>query len=234
VSAPTIRTVQLRPGGPHLPARGKFVSLEGLEGVGKTTNLDFIEAALQSAGHTVTRTREPGGTQIGEALRALALSDEGAISEMTELLLMAAARIEHVAEVIAPALAAGRWVLCDRYLDASIAYQGGGRELGAAFVADLHERLGVTLKPDLTLLLDMPVADGLARMQARGATDRIEKEGCAFFERTRAAYLALARAEPGRVVIIDANQALPAVQDSIAVVLAARLGISPGASVSSR
>lgn len=233
MSAHILRTVQTRPGGPHLPARGKFISLEGLEGVGKTTNLDFIEAALQSAGQTVTRTREPGGTRIGEALRALALSDDGEISPTTELLLMAAARIEHVAKVITPALAAGRWVLCDRYLDASIAYQGGGRELGAAFVADLHERLGVTLKPDLTLLLDMPVADGLARMQARGATDRIEKEGRTFFERTRASYLGLARAEPERIVIIDADQALPAVQNSIALALATRLGIRAGASASS-
>lgn len=208
------------------PSRGRFISLEGLEGVGKTTNLDFVEAALRGAGHEVTRTREPGGTKIGEALRALALSDDAEISAMTELLLMTAARIEHVGRVIEPALAAGHWVLCDRYLDASIAYQGGGRELGAALVADLHTRLGVTRKPDLTFLLDMPVADGLTRMEARGATDRIEKAGHAFFERTRASYLELAQAEPERIVIIDAAQALHAVQRAIGVALASRMGIS--------
>jgi len=205
--------------------RGRFVSLEGLEGVGKTTNRAFVEQRLQAAGHEVIVTREPGGTPVGEALREIALRADGTLRDETELLLMTASRVEHVARVIEPALARGAWVLCDRYLDASVAYQGGGRELGPAFVAELHARLGVTLAPDLTLLLDMPVHAGLERMAKRGAPDRIEQEGIAFFERARAAYLARAEAEPERVVVIDASRPLDAVQASIAAVLIERLGL---------
>lgn len=206
-------------------SRGRFVSLEGLEGVGKTTNRVAMERALRAAGHTVTSTREPGGTTIGESLRDIVLAAGGSMQPQTELLLMAASRVEHVAQVIEPALARGDWVLCDRYLDASVAYQGGGRELGAEFVVDLHARLGVTLEPDLTILLDMPVAEGLARMAARGAPDRIEQEGLAFFERARDAYLSRATAEPDRIVVIDASRPLDAVQAAIAAAMRERLGI---------
>ena len=209
-------------------ARGRFITLEGLEGVGKTTNGAFVAAALRAAGHTVLTTREPGGTPLGERLRTLVLESGGAMRPETELLLMSASRIEHVAEVIEPALAGGQWVLCDRFLDASVAYQGGGRELGTDFVARLHAELGVSLAPDLTVLLDMPVADGLARMRERGEPDRIEREGEAFFERARAAYLARAAADPARVVVIDAARPLAAVQASIARALAERLGIGSG------
>ena len=165
--------------------RGRFVTLEGLEGVGKTTNREHVEERLRAAGHAVLATREPGGTPFGEQLRALVLEAGSGLRAETELLLMTASRVEHVARVIEPALARGEWVLCDRFLDASVAYQGGGRELGAGFVAELHARLGVTLAPDLTILLDLPVEVGLARMNARGTPDRIEREGVAFFERGR-------------------------------------------------
>jgi dTMP kinase len=133
----------------------------------------------------------------------------------TELMLMAASRIEHVAQVIEPALARGDWVLCDRFLDASVAYQGGGRELGQPLVEQLHQLMGMTLQPDLTLLLDMPVADGLARMAERGAPDRIEQETLVFFERARAAYGQRAREDSSRVAVINAGQPLLAVQAMI-------------------
>ena len=205
--------------------RGRFVTLEGLEGVGKTTNRDFVERRLREAGHEVLVTREPGGTPLGEELRALVLASDGTMRSETELLLMTAARLEHVGAVIAPALERGTWVLCDRYLDASVAYQGGGRELGTRFVAELHDRLGVALAPDLTLLLDMPIEAGLARMSARGVPDRIEREGVAFFERARRAYLERAAAEPARIVVVDADRPLADVQDSIDAALAERLGV---------
>ena len=210
---------------PH--PRGRFVTLEGLEGVGKTTNLAHVESRLRATGRDVVVTREPGGTPFGERLRALVLAADAELRAETELLLMAASRVEHVARVVEPALARGAWVLSDRFLDASVAYQGGGRGLGPALVADLHARLGVTLVPDLTILLDLPVAAGLARMRARGTPDRIEREGVAFFERARAAYLERAAAEPGRVVVVDASAALPDVRAAIDRALAERLGLDP-------
>ena len=212
--------------------RGRFVTLEGLEGVGKTTNREHVEERLRAAGHAVLATREPGGTPLGERLRALVLEAGSGLRAETELLLMTASRVEHVARVIEPALARGEWVLCDRYLDASVAYQGGGRELGAAFVAELHARLGVTLSPDLTILLDLPVEAGLARMNARGTPDRIEREGVAFFERARAAYLERAAAEPERIVVVEAGRPLDEVRTSIDAALESRLGIVSEAAAS--
>lgn len=206
--------------------RGRFVTLEGLEGVGKSTNGASLAEALRAAGHRVLTTREPGGTPLGERLRALVLESGGTMRAETELLLMSASRVEHVAEVIEPALARGEWVLCDRFLDASVAYQGGGRGLGMAFVARLHAELGVTLSPDLTFLLDMPVGGSLDRMRARGRPDRIEREGEAFFERARDAYLARAAADPERVVIVDAARPLDEVWASIVAALAERLGVA--------
>ena len=184
--------------------RGKFITLEGLEGVGKTTNRELIEAQLQRAGIDFVGTREPGGTKVGESLRELVLHAHGELQAQTELLMMTASRVEHIAQLIEPALESGRWVLCDRYLDASAAYQGAGRQLGIETVLNLHTLMGVSLEPDLTLLLDMPVEDGLARMAARGSPDRIEREAVAFFERARQAYLTRAKAAPHRVTVIDA------------------------------
>lgn len=195
--------------------RGKFITLEGLEGVGKTTNRTFVESLLNEHNIEFVGTREPGGTELGESLRNLVLHAAGQMQNETELLLMAASRVEHVGQVIEPALASGSWVLCDRFLDASIAYQGAGRQLGVSRVAELHKMMGVTIKPDLTLLLDMPVEAGLARMAARGKPDRIESEALEFFERARAAYLQRAADDPDRVVIIDASRSVEAVQASV-------------------
>ncbi len=195
--------------------RGRFITLEGLEGVGKTSNLETIVSHLQDHGIDPLVTREPGGTEIGEALRKVVLGSGHQMSAMTELMVIAAARLEHVNTVIEPALAAGRWVVSDRYLDASLAYQGGGRELGAEQVLSLHQYIGVTLQPDLTLLLDMSVEAGLERMHTRGEPDRIEQESLAFFERARAAYLAQAQAEPLRMTVINAAYPLIAVQVAV-------------------
>lgn len=195
--------------------RGKFITLEGLEGVGKTTNRAFVEGLLNENAISFVGTREPGGTELGETLRNLVLHAAGQMRDETELLLMTASRVEHVGKVIEPALSSGQWVLCDRFLDASIAYQGAGRELGVERVAELHRMMGVTLEPDLTLLLDMPVEAGLARMAARGQPDRIERETIAFFERARSAYLQRAADAPNRVVVIDASVSLDRVQASV-------------------
>jgi len=198
---------------------GKFLSLEGLEGVGKTTNLEFIQDTLETAGLSVVVTREPGGTELGEALRNVLLHSSHTMQAETEMLMMAASRVEHVAKVILPALAEGKWVLSDRYLDASLAYQGGGREIGVQKVKDIHTLAGVTRLPDLTLLLDMPIALGRERIAARSAADRIEAEADPFFERCRSAYLAVAAADPDRVKVVDASRSLDIVQTKIAQAL---------------
>jgi len=204
--------------------RGKFITLEGLEGVGKTTNRAYLESLLNDAGQVFVGTREPGGTPLGESLRDLVLHSGGEMQDETELLLMAASRVEHVSKVIEPALQRGDWVLCDRFLDASIAYQGAGRQLGVERVATLHSMMGVTLEPDLTILLDMSVEAGLARMSARGAPDRIEREKLDFFERARAAYLQRAAEAPDRVVIVDASGSLEEVQSAVKVAMTPLLG----------
>jgi dTMP kinase len=197
------------------PERGRFITLEGLEGVGKTTNRDFVQSMIEQAGVHVQVTREPGGTALGELLRNMVLHDGHDMQARTELLLVAASRVEHVEQVIEPALAQGQWVLSDRFMDASVAYQGGGRQLGSDFVLQLHELLGIDLEPDLTLLLDMPVEAGLRRMAARGTPDRIEQEAVDFFERARQAYLERAVRQPGRILIIDAGRSLVDVQATI-------------------
>ncbi len=202
-----------------VPMRGKFITLEGLEGVGKTTNRAYVESLLDAAGIAFVGTREPGGTPLGESIRNLVLHAGGNMSDETELLLMAASRVEHVAQVIEPALQRGKWVLCDRFLDASIAYQGAGRQLGVDRVVQVHELMGVSIEPDLTLLLDMPVEAGLARMAARGKPDRIEQEGLGFFERARQAYLLRAEASPHRVTVIDAAQTLEQVKSDVEAAL---------------
>lgn len=196
--------------------RGKFITLEGAEGVGKTTNLEFIRRQIEAVGREVVVTREPGGTPLGEQIRSLVLQrrDDGMASD-TELLLMFAARAEHLAHVIRPALDAGKWVLCDRFTDATYAYQGGGRGIPGARIAVLEDWVQGELQPDLTLLLDLPVAEGLQRAGKRSAPDRFESEQAAFFERVRQAYLALAHQHPQRYRVIDAAQPLEIVQQRI-------------------
>ncbi len=203
-------------------ATGKFITVEGGEGAGKTSNLAFIREFLEGQGLEVVFTREPGGTALGEELRELLLGHEhDGMSSDAELLLMFAARAEHVAAVIKPALARGAWVLCDRFTDATYAYQGGGRGLDRRRIADLEQWVQGDLRPDLTLLLDLPVAQGLERAGRRSEPDRFEREQMGFFERVRAAYLGLAREHPERMRVVDASLALARVQSQLAEQLAA-------------
>lgn len=200
---------------------GRFITVEGIEGTGKSTNIDFIHSELRAAGRDVVLTREPGGTPLGEAIRGLLLDpDYAGMDPRCELQLVFAARAEHLARVIRPALARGQWVLCDRFTDATYAYQGGGRGLESAVIAALETLVQGDFRPDLTLLLDVPVEVGLARAGRRGAPDRFEQEQAAFFERVRACYLDMARQQPARYRVIDAGQPLAAVQRGIAGVLA--------------
>lgn len=193
--------------------RGLFITVEGGEGVGKSTNIAFIRRQLEAAGVELVVTREPGGTPLGEELRTVLLAvRDGGISAMAELLLIFAARAQHIEEVIEPALAAGRWVLCDRFTDATYAYQCGGRGLDREAVATLEALVQGTLLPDCTLLLDAPVDTGMNRIRERGEPDRFEREELAFFERVRASYHQLATDSSGRYRIIDASQPLEAVQ----------------------
>ncbi|HEV2332600.1 MAG TPA: dTMP kinase [Gammaproteobacteria bacterium] len=195
------------------PARGRFITLEGLEGVGKSTHMEFVSGWLRDHGLTVVVTREPGGTPGADEVRNTLLKVRGeSFDPMAELLLMFAARALHVESVIRPALAAGKWVLCDRFTDASYAYQGGGREIPAARIASLERMVLKGLKPDLTLLLDADVETGMARVQKRGSLDRFEQEQTAFFQRVRKVYLARAKHEPRRIKRVDAAQSIPAVQ----------------------
>ncbi|MGB3463289.1 MAG: dTMP kinase [Rhodanobacter lindaniclasticus] len=190
------------------PARGRFISLEGGEGAGKSTLLAGVLDCLRQRGLSVVQAREPGGTPVGEAVRAIVLDPALAgLAAETELLLMFASRAQLVREVIEPALAAGQWVVCDRFADASYAYQGGGRGQPVARIEELERWACDGVKPDLTLLLDLPVAAGRARAAGRGEADRIESEADAFFERVRASYRARAAQEPGRFRVIDASQA---------------------------
>ncbi|MGY3039082.1 dTMP kinase [Rhodanobacter sp. TND4EL1] len=190
-----------------MTARGKFISLEGGEGAGKSTLLAGLRACIEGQGISLVQTREPGGTGVGEAVRAIVLdpAQRGMAAE-TELLLMFASRAQLVREVIEPALAAGHWVLCDRYADASHAYQGGGRGQPTERIAELERWACKGLTPELTLLLDLPVATGRARAAGRGEADRIEAEADAFFERVRATYRERAEAEPRRFRVLDASQ----------------------------
>ena len=187
--------------------RGKLITLEGGEGAGKSTLLQGLRAHLEKLGVDVLQTREPGGTALGEAVRALVLdAKQQEMCAESEALLMFSARAQLVREVLQPALTAGRWVLCDRYTDASYAYQGGGRGMDMRALAHLETIATEGLKPDLTLLLDLPVAHGRARASGRSEADRIEREADVFFERVRAAYLARAAAEPWRFRVLDASQ----------------------------
>lgn len=185
-------------------ARGRFISFEGIDGAGKSTQHAWLVEYLQAQGHTVVATREPGGTPLGEKLRTLLLAEPMHLE--TEALLMFAARREHMAQVIEPALARGDWVVCDRFVDASFAYQGGGRGLDWKKLEDLAAWVLGKLQPDLTLIFDAPVAIAQQRLHAATSKpDRFEQEQSAFFERVRAAYLRIATENPDRVRLIDAT-----------------------------
>ena len=185
-------------------ASGKFISIEGIEGVGKTTHCELIVECISRAGHDVVRTREPGGTELGEAIRALLLNPSlPPMAPITELMLMFAARAEHLDKVIGPALERGTWVVCDRFTDATYAYQGGGRGLDKQTIATLETLAQGTLRPHLTVLLDVPVELALSRATARGTPDRFELEQIEFFERVRRHFLDIAAREPHRVTVVD-------------------------------
>lgn len=200
--------------------RAAFITLEGIDGAGKTTHLEAIAAWIAARGYRLVRTREPGGTPLGEKLRALVLTQP--MSAGTEALLMFAARHEHVDQVIAPALASGSWVVSDRFSDASVAYQGGGRGLGVERVAMLEDWTHPGLRPDLTLLFDIdPVLAAQRVAQARGERDRFEQEQGEFFTRVRQAYLQRAQAEPARFCVLDAAASVAEVRARIESALAA-------------
>ena len=200
-------------------ARGAFITLEGTEGVGKTTNLDFVCATIRRAGFDVVRTREPGGTPLAEEIRELLLAvREEPVADMAELLLVFAARAQHLARTIDPALRAGSWVVCDRFTDATYAYQGGGRGIDEAAIAALEDLVHEHLQPDLTLMLDAPFDAVASRLGGR-TRDRFEREQRDFFERVRASYLERAAQLP-RCVVIDAARGLDAVHTDISAALA--------------
>jgi len=204
--------------------KGLFITLEGGEGAGKSTQMAFVQQRLQDSLQTVGKnlqvTREPGGTVLGEQIRELLLDHrQTAMNSDTELLLMFAARAQHLAQLIRPALVAGDWVLCDRFTDATYAYQGGGRGIALNRIAALEDWVQGELRPDLVLLLDLPVETGMARAGERGELDRFEREQRTFFERVRQTYRERAAAEPGRYRIIDAAQDIEQVQAQIDIVL---------------
>lgn len=195
---------------------GLFISIEGVEGAGKSTNHQFVCDFLSAAGHTVIATREPGGTVEAEKIRSVLLDSENRLDAATEALLMFAARQEHLQQVIRPALTQGQTVVTDRFVDASYAYQGSGRGLGFDFIAELEALVVGTTVPDVTLYLDLDIEEGRRRVAARGAApDRIEQEDREFFNRVREGYLQRARSCPERFRIIDASKTLDSVQASL-------------------
>ena len=195
---------------------GKLITLEGGEGVGKTTNLQYITHVLTSRGIDLVVTREPGGTRLAESIRSLLLSEhDEKISEITELLLIFAARAQHLSKVIIPALTNGKWVVSDRFTDATFAYQGGGRGLNEQTIAQLEQIVQGDLRPDLPLVLDLAPEIGLERARKRAALDRFEREKLEFFSRVREAYRHRAAREPQRCVLVDASRPLDEVQHDI-------------------
>jgi dTMP kinase len=194
----------------------KFITIEGIEGVGKSTNMAHLTTILEARGNKVLTTREPGGTPLAERIREMLIEHgDEPMPEIAELLLMFASRSLHVNNVIKPALAAGTWVVCDRFTDASRAYQGGGRGIPLDDINQIARWVMGDFEPDRTILLDAPVETGMSRAGKRGDPDRFEVERHDFFKRVRDAYLQLAAAEPERFVIVDATQELAAVQDDI-------------------
>ena len=202
-------------------ARGKFITVEGIEGVGKSTNIAFMADLIERRGYGVVTTREPGGTPAAERIRALLLEHGSEpVPDIAEMLLFFAARSLHLSNRIRPALNRGDWVVCDRFTDASRAYQGFGRRLGLERINTLAEWVQEGLEPDLTILLDAPASVGMVRAERRGATDRLESEQISFYERVREGYLSLAKAAPRRFAVIDASRTLPEVQAGIEAALA--------------
>src|SRR5271157_2802198 len=227
------------------PSRGKFITFEGLDGCGKTTQLEKLAGLLRRQGIDVVTTREPGGTEIGERIRAVLLDSRTAgLDAHAEMALMFASRAQQIAQVILPALQAGQWVLCDRFTDSTEAYQGGGRQLGSEAVLRLHEVLCGGLWPDLTILMDTDASASVARARRRNKAaalvgysssadsahdggqpdeNRFEKESHAFFERVRNVFLEIARREPQRVALVDARPALEVVYPEIVRIVRERL-----------
>ena len=215
------------------PSRGKFITFEGLDGCGKSTQLEKLAAVLRAEGRDVLTTREPGGTEIGERIRAVLLDSRTAgLDPMAEMALMFASRAQQLAEVIVPALERGQWVLCDRFTDSTEAYQGGGRQLGSDAVLQLHKVLCRGLWPDLTILMDSDVEHSVQRARRRNkvATDgaqpdenRFEQESTAFFTRVQQAFRAIAQREPQRVAVVDARRAVEIVHPEIVGIVRQRL-----------
>ncbi|HSH42729.1 MAG TPA: dTMP kinase [Arenicellales bacterium] len=204
---------------------GRFITVEGQDGAGKTTNLDVIEEIVRKAGYRVVRTREPGGTPLGDEIRRLVLHRQDLeIDAMAELLLIFAARAQHLAQVIRPALEAGAWVVCDRFTDATYAYQGGGRGVDMNAIAELERRVQDGLQPDLTLLFDVDAPTGARRANGRGSPDRFESEAESFRERVRDVYLSRARAEPERVRVVDASRDLEQVVNDVEEIMKGFIG----------
>ncbi len=207
-----------------MSGRALFITVEGGEGVGKSTNIAVVEDWLRDRGIDYRLTREPGGTELAEAIRGILLEPrQEPMAPMTELLLVFAARAQHLREVIEPALEAGQWVICDRFTDATYAYQGGGRNLPQGWIAELENLVQGQRRPDLTLLLDAPVDVGMARAGSRGELDRFEQERFDFFERVRSTYLARAGAEPERFRVVDTDRSLDAIADELRELLDAAL-----------
>jgi dTMP kinase len=194
----------------------RFITIEGGEGAGKSTAQQFLASKLMSMGLSVTLTREPGGTPLAEELRQTLLNPHGEVPvEMAELLLLFAARAQHIANVIKPALDRGEWVICDRFTDATYAYQGGARGMSLEVITQLEKMVQGTLQPHQVILLDLPPEVGLERARARGELDRFEREPMAFYERVRSGYLERVRTMPDRYTVIDASQDLQGVEDQL-------------------
>jgi dTMP kinase len=201
---------------------GKFITVEGIDGAGKTTHLQWLAERFERAGRSVQVTREPGGTPLGERLRELLLTPGEKVDPFTETMLIFAARQEHLARVIRPALAAHQWVLCDRFTDATFAYQGWGRGVDSTRIEALERLVHADLQPDLTLVFDTPVNVAVSRIGRGRALDRFEQEQRPFFERVRAGYLARAKRYPQRIEVIDGNRPIATVREQLGAVLQRR------------
>ena len=204
--------------------KASFITIEGVEGVGKSTNIAVLESMLRERGIDYIRTREPGGTELAENIRALLLKDrDGRPAALSELLLIFAARADHLEKVIAPALEKGKWVICDRFTDATFAYQGGGRGLPREIIAALESMVQGEIRPDLTVILDLNPEIGLGRVRRRGKLDRIERETVDFHARVRDCYLEIARREPDRCAVVDASAGPDAVREALRIAVANKL-----------